>query len=105
MLRFTDNCKFKDLKPQILLAIYVSEQVYLAYNVPEMWLTSVDDSTHGSNSLHYSGNAIDIRTRNIPGGYTGEKAKLIHAAIKARLGKEFDVVLESNHIHIEYDPK
>ncbi len=52
-------------------------------------------------SLHYAGAAIDIRTRDIP---LADVQKLI-ARIKACLGEDFDVVLETDHLHLEYQPK
>ncbi len=64
-------------------------------------VTSLEDSTHGVNSLHYSGNAADIRTRHVPVA----QLPSLHRALKDALGKDYDVVLEKDHIHIEYDPK
>lgn len=92
------------MKPQIVFAIMIADQVYASHGQLEMWLTSVDDSTHSHGSRHYSGLAIDIRTKDIPGGSLGNKARAIHATLKSRLDKEYDVILESDHIHVEYDP-
>lgn len=64
-------------------------------------ITSGTDGTHSEKSLHYSGNAIDLRTRNLNAGMI--PAYIV--AMKERLGPEFDVVLEEDHVHVEYDPK
>lgn len=59
------------------------------------------DGVHGKNSLHYKGLAIDIRTKDVA---LSRIAGFI-TALKARLGADYDVVNEGDHIHIEYDPK
>ena len=52
-------------------------------------------------SLHYSGAAIDVRTRDLQ---PADVQKII-ARIKSCLGDDFDVLLEVDHIHIEFQPK
>lgn len=70
-------------------------------------ITSANDSTHGPNSLHYKGKALDLRTKHI----TNDLTKLsIVKKIKENLGSQFDVVYEAagqsnEHLHIEFDPK
>lgn len=58
------------------------------------------DGQHMEGSLHYEGAAIDLRISNIP---QHMRASYI-ATLKARLGTKFDVVRESDHIHVEFDP-
>ncbi len=53
-----------------------------------------------STSLHFSGKAIDLRTRDMAAG----KEQKVVEALKTKLGNNFDIVLESDHIHLEYDP-
>ena len=63
-------------------------------------ITSCVDGTHGHNSLHYSGLAFDLRTRDLatdPG--------LVVQRLREALGAEFDVVLEPTHIHVEFQPE
>ena len=67
----------------------------------EFTITSAIDGKHSRASKHYSGAAIDARTRHL---LTSEADK-ITIDIKASLGADFDVVLETDHLHIEYDPK
>lgn len=65
-------------------------------------ITSGTDSTHGPHSLHYSNNAIDIRTRDLP----PELQSAIFVELKSALDNlGFDIVLEKDHIHLEFDPK
>lgn len=61
-------------------------------------VTSTYESNHGAGSLHYGNDAFDC---NLPVKNPTNVVK----DIKSRLGLNYDVVLEYNHIHIEYDPK
>lgn len=63
--------------------------------------TSAIDGKHSKYSLHYFGCAVDFRTR-----YFTEMQKLTaERYLKEKLGKDYDVVLEKDHMHVEYDPK
>ncbi len=94
------SVSLKGLQPQILVAVMVANEVYKKYG-KDLVITSVNDSKHGEGSLHYKGFAIDTRIFYFPKGV----AKKVRDEIASRLGDEFDVVLEKDHIHIEYDPK
>lgn len=57
-------------------------------------------------SLHYSGNAIDLRSRDL----NPTQIKHILSRLKSDLGPNYDVVDETSkksgpHFHVEYDPK
>jgi len=64
-------------------------------------LTSGVDGQHSPRSRHYLGLAADFRTRDI---LVGTRTAL-RDAIASRLGQDFDVILESDHLHVEWDPK
>lgn len=105
-MRLKETVKLNNLTPQIIIGLLVAKDVYDSHNI-EFVITSANDSTHGANSLHYQGNAIDLRTKNIPSNLG---AILISQEIRNKLTKDFDVMLESigkenEHIHVEYDPK
>ena len=61
----------------------------------DLYVTSKREGNHGLGSLHYIGKAFDIR-----GAENVSKNEICDV-----LGPGFDVVVESNHIHIEHDPK
>jgi len=61
----------------------------------DLYVTSKREGNHGLGSLHYIGKAFDIR-----GAENVSKNEICEV-----LGPGFDVVVESNHIHIEHDPK
>lgn len=90
----------RGLQPQMALA-YVIAAAYYAKHDYICTITSASDSKHGPNSLHYKGKALDLRTRNVP----EELRQGLRDEIANALGPQFDVVLESDHMHMEFDPK
>lgn len=91
----------RGIMPQMAVAYTVACQVYWERCQVRCVITSASDGVHGPNSLHYKGKALDLRTNNIP----RHALPALHADLKAALGPQFDVVLESDHIHVEWDPK
>lgn len=93
----------RGIAPECVLGILVAAQVYEERGVPFV-VTSVKDSKHMAKSLHYQGKAFDCR---LPSRYTRaqETDRLIHADLKEALGPQWDVILESDHLHLEFDPK
>ncbi len=67
----------------------------------DVWITSGTDGTHMKGSKHYEGNALDLRRKNM----TPDVLAQYLLVLKERLGRDYDVVLERDHIHVEYDPK
>ena len=90
------------LRPEMLFALGFIEAVYRLHGPREPTLTSGLDGTHSPNSLHYSGRAVDIRTRTLSRQTAQEIVKVLRATLDP-LG--FDTVLEENHVHCEFDPK
>lgn len=64
-------------------------------------VTSVCDGRHMKNSKHYEGMATDVRSKNL----SSEEGEMVCQYLRKILGRDFDVVIETTHIHIEYDPK
>lgn len=62
----------------------------------ELVITSTYEGTHSARSLHYANMAVDIRKHKHP--------EAVVTALKKALGIKYDILLESTHIHIEYDP-
>ena len=65
----------------------------------ELVITSALDGVHSAGSYHPFGYAIDIRTNF----FIEEEKQLMAERLRERLGGDYDVVVESTHIHIEYD--
>ena len=94
------------LQPQVVLGLVVAAGCYGLRDMEEMVVTSCNDSKHGRGSLHYSGNAVDLRTNTAARIYV----EGLHSDIVLALGVDFDVILEdygtpNEHIHMEYQPK
>lgn len=94
-----DTVKLNGLDTSMLKAMLAIDQIWREFGMSEFVVTSAIDSTHKPGSLHYSGKAIDIRSRNVPDVF-GMADELRH-----ELGDDYDVVVEPDHIHIEYDPQ
>lgn len=93
----------RGIRPELVVAILAAKDVYNLYGVPFV-ITSLTDGVHSQTSLHYAGCAVDLRTRDI----RGDQAKrVIVEGIKEALGgsPDYDVILEKDHIHLEYQPK
>lgn len=61
-------------------------------------VTSGLEGTHSAGSLHYYGFALDFRTRF----FTPAQKKEVAKELQTLLGSDYDVVLEGNHLHVEY---
>ena len=101
-MKIKSDVKFLDGKIAMMHATILAEQA-LAIVAPEVEfvITSGVDGNHYMHSLHYTGLAYDYRTRDLTPG----QQKMWTALIEERLGPDFDVVLEEDHLHVEYDPK
>ena len=60
----------------------------------DFYVTSRREGNHMPGSLHPDGGAEDFILQN-----------MCVKKIKKACGKDFDVIVESNHVHYEYDPK
>ena len=99
MLMLKPDVRIMGLRPEIILAIVIAERAYAEIGC-ELMLTSGIEGQHSAGSLHYAGCAVDLRTQNVPVG----KLQPLVERIRAALGPDFDVVLESNHLHVELQP-
>ncbi len=86
----------------MVLALIAADRVF-ACATWELTVTSVTDGKHGTNSLHPKGQAVDLRTARAGIDQT-EATRLAHK-LRAVLNDQFDVVVEEDHIHLEFDPK
>ncbi len=81
------------------LALLIAGSIFAEQQM-DMWITSGDDGSHSAKSLHWLGCAVDLRTRHLPDTVITRIVTLL----KLALSDAYDVVLESTHIHIEWDP-
>jgi hypothetical protein len=102
VVKVLDSKKFR-LKPsdEITHAMNVADALSKSISGKEMIVTAVFDGMHMDGSKHYSGDAFDVRKWN----YTMEQLSSFISNLRDNLGTDYDIVIESTHIHIEYDPK
>jgi hypothetical protein len=89
-------------RPEIERARRIVVEVWNRYGY-SVTVTSGNESTaaHRANSLHYVGLAEDYRTHDV----APSKLADMVSDVRRELGRDYDVVLESDHLHIEFDPK
>jgi len=85
------------LNREIRRALNVVNRLFMAHG-QEAVVTSTYGGNHSAGSLHYANDAIDIRLPDPP------IAGLVNR-LRVNLGPDFDIVKESDHIHVEFDPK
>lgn len=107
MLGFKAGIKLANVTPQIVLALMVAERVYETIGGTDLIITSVNDGEHKVGSLHGKGQAVDLRTQNIP---DPKKRNEVYKFLRSALTPDYDVLWEfqgkdNEHIHIEWDPK
>lgn len=88
------------LVPQMLVALIVIEREYERLGV-RCVITAGNDGEHELNSEHYSGRALDFRTRDIS---PPQQSELV-ATVRNALGRDFGVILEADHVHVHYRPQ
>lgn len=109
MITFLPKVKLTKLSPQMSMVPCILQNF-----IGEVIVTVGEEGVHKTNSKHYSGNALDFRTKHLS-SYASPPARVdmlqaIARKLKTSLGPDYDVVLENinelnEHLHVEYDPK
>ena len=85
------------IRPELVLALGIADKILEGFG-HKLAVTSVMDGQHMHGSLHYVGAAGDLRLPT-------SDPELIVVELRRALGVNYDVVLETDHIHIEFQPK
>lgn len=96
-VRLKPGVRVLGIRGEIMFAVLAVDEVYAEY-AEELVITSVTDGRHMRGSLHHCGLAMDCRLPK-------HNLDSIVAEIQRRIGVHYDVVLESDHIHVEFDYK
>lgn len=96
-----DTVRVKGISTELLFGLMVANDVYKNHG-QELIITSLVDGKHSETSLHYDGDAADLRTY-----FFKDKKEIEQVAqeLRERLGPDFDIVVEKDHIHMEFQPK
>lgn len=110
-----DSVVLWKLIPEMWWCLAICAEAHRDYGCPELVVTSAVDGKHMRGSLHYSGAAIDLRFWRYVERWeetaTGWRAELkpqywhLIEDLRERLGPDYDVVVEDDHLHVEYDPE
>ena len=99
-MRLKEGVRTTGVQAALVIAMTIADQVCRDHGL-EFVITSIVDGTHSIASLHYVGAAFDMRTRHM----TSVQIERVATETRTRLGADYDVVVESNHIHVEWQPK
>lgn len=89
------------VRPETVIGMHICDGVFLDRVKDDITITSVTDGQHSRGSLHYTGCAFDVRIW----GIDQPMLDALKPAMQKALGDDFDVVLEKDHFHIEFQPK
>jgi hypothetical protein len=97
-MKLKPGVKIEVVRPELIMGLMVANHIFAYEFNSEMVITACTDGVHMTGSKHYIGQAVDIRISNLsnPGAVVDR--------LKFELDGLFDIVLEGDHIHMEYDP-
>lgn len=91
------------LRPEMALAYAIAQAVYIHEGLSHRCvITGALEGRHRVGSLHYVGLALDLR---LPDQTNSALNGKIAATLAENLGEDFDVILESDHLHLEFQPE
>lgn len=93
-----NGISFEKLQACMFAAIIVANE-FCKENEKACMITSGNDGQHMANSLHYIGRALDFRTREMDEALQFKFVQYM----RERLDTCYDIVLEKDHLHVEYD--
>lgn len=95
-----NSARIFGMRPEMVLAYVIADRIYQRHGADAV-ITSLIDDKHSKGSFHYNGLGMDLRTKNL----NSSQVHIVHEKLKHALGPDFDVILESHHIHVEFQPK
>jgi len=90
---------FTEIHSAIVAALPKIDRIYSKFGQIGV-ITSARDGEHMGGSKHYTGEALDLRSFY----FNGIERQEIHFELRNALGADYDVVLEKDHFHVEFDP-
>jgi len=105
---FKEGTEVEVLTSDLLLGLIgLAHIMETVCNAKLLTITSVNDGVHKPGSLHYTGNAVDIRSKVFRHELVEEAVRVFRASPD---GSRYDLLLEApgtpnEHLHLEFDPK
>ena len=108
MIALKPDVDLRGVQPEMVIGLMVIAPIINRHGA-ECVVTACKDGKHKPGSKHYTGHAMDIRSKTL----LPKDLPNIVQELKLSLGPQFDVVLEgaatpgatAQHLHIEYQPK
>lgn len=99
MIRVKPGVETNGLQPEAWRIVSEAGALWRERGGEDLTLTSAMEGSHSAQSLHFQGLAVDLRTRDL------SKAEILDRAnqLLGRLGGGYDVIIEADHLHVEYD--
>lgn len=91
------------LRHEIRLALFVVDTYVHRITGQTPVLTAGTNGDHMRGSRHYKSAAIDVDWK--PWGERPESVDKVARFVRMALGSDYDVVIHSSHLHVEWDPK
>jgi len=98
-MRTKAGVDLRTLSAEAWYAAHIADQVHRNIAGREVVITSANDGKHQvERSAHYRGDAIDVRIWYVP------DPQAFADRLREDLGADYVVLLESDHIHIHWNP-
>ena len=103
MLAIKPGVDVSGITTEIVLGLLVLSDVMWKHGIPTI-ITSCREGKHSVGSLHYVGKGVDVR---LPSRFSTIPTIDLTLMMEAResLGNDYDLLLEPDHYHLEFDPK
>lgn len=107
MIVLKGGVRLDELTPQIVLGITNFAFILQSLDIDTV-VTSCKDSKHSRRSLHYTGRAVDLRSRTLTEDQKDFVLDKMWKSMAQDVGN-YDFLLEhrnqpNEHFHLEYDP-
>jgi len=104
-LEIKDGVSIDNLVPKLFIAMFSVAEVFNSKSLIPT-ITSTDEILKDrlKNSFHYEGKAIDVGIKRIPKTIVIKLVELLRQAL-IKIDRNFQVVLKTDHIHIELDDR
>ena len=102
MIYIKPGVDISNIQPQMVMATLILHAIYREQFKSDLTITSGRDGKH-RHVLHYVGQALDFRIRNL---IASDQERVEGLATEA-LGDQYDAIREVNpgHLHVEFDPR
>jgi len=99
-MQIKPGVRLTGLSSEMVLAATIADSVYRNFG-KELVITSAVEGKHSRTSRHYTGHALDLRTRD----FSPDDIPKVQKMLEEFLGDDFYLEFEGNHFHVQFSPK